>query len=339
MRRPMRIILSTVYVFVLVLSGLTNTSPLDAAERNEYRVKTAFREVIHDASQSTCRVLCNGRRAAFGTIVSPDGLVLTKASELGGSIICHLNDGSELEARIVGIHEESDIALLKIDAKDLAAIQWSGERDVPAVGSWLATPGMGTIPVSVGVVSVLPRKISRRLPALGIMIDDTGDGPRVLQVVGDSGAAKAGIKVGDYVLQIDETKVKTREQLIATIRTYHPSEKIRVKIRRDDKELEVDAVLGELSKMSFPGQENHEDLGGPLSDRRAGFPLALQHDTVLLPNQCGGPLVNLDGKAIGINIARASRVCSYALPASTIKPLIAKLQKHEMVSVEKGETE
>src|SRR5690606_17538087 len=65
---------------------------------------------------------------------------------------------------------------------------------------------------------------------------------------------------------------------------------------------------------------------GPLSERRTGFPLALQHDTVLTPQECGGPLVDLDGRCVGINIARAGRVNSYALPASVVLPLVAEFK-------------
>jgi serine protease Do len=67
-------------------------------------------------------------------------------------------------------------------------------------------------------------------------------------------------------------------------------------------------------------------LGGPLSDRRTDFASALQHDSVLLPSQCGGPLVGLDGKVAGINVARAGRVESYAIPAATVGPLLAELK-------------
>ena len=68
-----------------------------------------------------------------------------------------------------------------------------------------------------------------------------------------------------------------------------------------------------------------ESLGGPLSERRSGFPYVLEHDTVLRPKDCGGPLVDLDGNAVGINIARVSRVSSYALPASAIRPILADM--------------
>jgi hypothetical protein len=52
----------------------------------------------------------------------------------------------------------------------------------------------------------------------------------------------------------------------------------------------------------------------------------LQHDTVLRPQQIGGPLIDLDGHAVGINIARADRVSSYALPAATVQTVLRDLQ-------------
>ena len=47
---------------------------------------------------------CDGTDAWLGTIVGPDGWVLTKASELKGRITCRLRDGRELDARNVGVH-------------------------------------------------------------------------------------------------------------------------------------------------------------------------------------------------------------------------------------------
>ena len=41
---------------------------------------------------------------------------------------------------------------------------------------------------------------------------------------------------------------------------------------------------------------------------------------------CGGPLVNLDGKAVGLNIARASRVSTYALPARLASRCLERLK-------------
>jgi S1-C subfamily serine protease len=41
---------------------------------------------------------------------------------------------------------------------------------------------------------------------------------------------------------------------------------------------------------------------------------------------CGGPVVDLSGKAVGVNIARAGRVETYAVPADTAKLLIRELR-------------
>ena len=121
--------------------------------------------------------------------------------------------------------------------------------------------------------------------------------------------------------------------MIRSIREHKPGDKVQLKILRGDKEQTVEVVLGELAQLTLGNRDQFQNsLGGPLSDRRAGFPLALQHDTVLHPNQCGGPLVDLDGKAIGINIARASRVSSYAIPASAIKPILDELKSGKLVT-------
>lgn len=69
-------------------------------------------------------------------------------------------------------------------------------------------------------------------------------------------------------------------------------------------------------------------LGAVPSGRLTGFPVVIQHDSPLYPEQCGGPLLNLDGEAIGVNIARFGRVESFALPADEVEGVIAKLKAH-----------
>ena len=46
---------------------------------------------------------------------------------------------------------------------------------------------------------------------------------------------------------------------------------------------------------------------GGFSERRAGFPHAFAHDSLLRRDQCGAPLYDLDGQVIGLTIARVSR--------------------------------
>ena len=71
-------------------------------------------------------------------------------------------------------------------------------------------------------------------------------------------------------------------------------------------------------------------MGSRLSRRRKAFPDAFQHDSMLTARNCGGPVVNIDGQIIGINIARAGRVANYSLPVSTIDPIVAELKTGDL---------
>ena len=66
-----------------------------------------------------------------------------------------------------------------------------------------------------------------------------------------------------------------------------------------------------------------------MSSRRSGYSVILQHDSVLKPSDCGGPLVDLKGRVVGINISRAGRVETWAIPAEIVAPLIAELKSGE----------
>jgi serine protease Do len=77
-----------------------------------------------------------------GFIVSPDGLVLTNAHVVDGAkeVTVKLSDHHEYKARVLGADRASDIALLKIDARDLPTVQL-GNSDQLAVGDYVLAIG------------------------------------------------------------------------------------------------------------------------------------------------------------------------------------------------------
>jgi serine protease Do len=298
--------------------------------RSHSTVTTAFREVVATPSKSTVRVLVGGKQAALGTIVDADGFILTKASELKGSLECQLSDGRRLRAAIVGVEPNYDLAMLKIDAKSLPCVTWADDA-APPVGSWLATPGLDNTPVSIGVVSVVPRKIEAPSGVLGILLEQDERGPRIDQVMPGSGAETAGLQVNDVVVSVNGTMVVKREALINIVQRFKPGDKIDLSILRGDKQIKITATLSSRTQLAGGDRSDFQNsLGGALSDRRTGFPSVLQHDTVLRPNECGGAIVDLDGKAVGINIARADRVSSFAIPVGGVKPLLADLKSGKL---------
>lgn len=317
-------------VVPLVLLAQAVIAPVPAAlaaERSHAKVLAAFRDVVKDPAQSTVRIFSDGKKAALGAVVDSQGFVVTKASELKGKLECQLQDGRRVTAEVVGKDPSVDLALLKIDAAKLHTIAWAESADA-SVGSWLITPGLEIDPVAIGVVSVGARKIAAPSGALGVQLDQKDDVARIEKVMPESAAERAGMQNGDTVLKVNGKEIKGRQSLIETVRNYMPGERIECIIKRGEKELTVVVTLGNLATL-FHGNDRAEfqnNLGGALSERRAGFSLAIQHDTVLKPADCGGPIVDLDGKCLGINIARAGRVESYALPAAVVRDVVEKLK-------------
>ena len=89
-------------------------------------------------------------------------------------------------------------------------------------------------------------------------------------------------------------------------------------IKRDDAELTKEVVLGNRQKTGHVA----DDIVGGKSDRRDGFGLVISHDAVLRPRECGGPVFDIDGNFLGINIARFSRSRSYVVPRMILKQFV-----------------
>ena len=65
-----------------------------------------------------------------------------------------------------------------------------------------------------------------------------------------------------------------------------------------------------------------------LNRHRHGYRALIQTDLFLAPAECGGPLFNLRGEWIGINIARSGREKSYTLPTREIARSLAAVRRH-----------
>ena len=162
---------------------------------------------------------------------------------------------------------------------------------------------------------------------LGIQMAEDDPGPRITYVVPGSGATLAGLVRGDVIVRANGKLIETSDDMVATTSNMLPGEKVDIAILRLGEKKQLTATLGSVADTLTSRQARFQDqLGGPLSKRRVLFPSALEHDTVLAPNQCGGALVNLDGEAIGVNIARSSRISSYAIPASVVRPILESLK-------------
>jgi serine protease Do len=304
-------------------------------------VRKAFGEAVEVVRKSTVEVRIDGKPRALGTIVSDDGWVVTKASESNGEVTCRLSDGRDLPAKVVGANEANDLALLKLDASGLTAVEWEMSGD-PSIGQWVATAGVQSLPAAVGVVSTARRQIpyKRISGVLGIRIEEPAGPARIGEVYEDSAAESVGLKAGDFIERVQGKFAGTGADFIDYVRQKEPGDEVELVIRRGEERLTVTATLMHpdgLASMAMNRVAEQNLMGGRLSPRRTGFDAVIQHDSVLRPHECGGPVVTLTGKAFGINVARAGRTETYALPADILLPLIEEMksQATSMTSAEK----
>lgn len=297
--------------------------------RSGSEVLRAFAPVSEATRHSVVKLDVDGNTVALGAVIDPTGLALTKASEIKkGKLTCWLAGGREAQAELLAADAESDVALVKVHAVGLKPIQWAVGEVV--VGQWTVTPGIEATPQAVGILSVPPRKILHARALIGVQLDFNAPTARIAQLMPGFGAEKAGLKAGDVILAVNDTPVANRESLTTTLRNYREGQTVKLRVLRAQEEFEAQVQMAvpqpDRTLRGFDRQERMNRFGSELSERAEGFELALQHDTVLQAWQCGGPLVNLDGKAIGLNIARAGRVATYALPAMLVRQIADSLR-------------
>ena len=98
-----------------------------------------------------------------GFIISRDGYIITNNHVIkdADQVIVRMNDRREFVAKVVGTDERSDIAVLKIDARDLPTVQLGESRDLK-VGEWvlaIGSPFGFDYSVTSGIISAIGRSL------------------------------------------------------------------------------------------------------------------------------------------------------------------------------------
>ncbi|MBJ7556121.1 DegQ family serine endoprotease [Marinomonas spartinae] len=98
-----------------------------------------------------------------GFIISPDGYILTNDHVVKGADVIHvtLSDRREYKAKLIGVDARTDLALLKINAKDLPTVKM-GNSDTLKAGQWVVAIGSPfgfDHTVTAGIVSATGRNL------------------------------------------------------------------------------------------------------------------------------------------------------------------------------------
>lgn len=305
-----------------------------AVDSQTEQLNTSLKPSLAAAAQSTVRVWSGKKRLAYGTVIGDGRQVLTKWSEVANDPNTLVVDGPNREvhdASIVGVYEDEDLAVLEINGNALTPITWSDAK--PPLGAFLVAPQPDGKPAAFGVVSVLERNLRETdLAFLGVICDleYKGQGVKVREVQTKTGAEAAGIKPGDIVLEINGRPISGLMELKSTLTGTRPGETVPLRMRTNGGEKTLNVTLSkrpELPKIYNPRLDQMERMGGKISRVRDSFTQVLQSDMRPEPNQIGGPVVDLEGRVIGITIARADRTRSFIMPSAAVNNMLARPAK------------
>jgi len=325
-----------------IMNQLSENRTIGSFEKRSASELKPYSAVVSPNQNSVVSIRDGGLLMCLGTIMSRDGYILTKASELHGAIDPEviLPNGRRFKAQELASDYAFDLMLLKVDASDLQPVSLELERQSRVGDLAVLQNGKGEalMPTVISVKTHAMEGASKAF--LGIRMKEEDNGVRVEHVIPGGAAHRNGMKTGDVILSLNGRPMNRTqtlngrpmtgtETLANAIAEFRPGDKITIRYMRGDKIRTIDILL--TSKFinvdaMLPLYKNLEFEGQFASTHAGGFPKAIQIDADVYPRQVGGPLLGLNGKALGIVIARADRFPAFAIPADAVATVFEQLK-------------
>jgi serine protease Do len=286
------------------------------------------------------------RGLGSGFIIDPDGTIITNNHVVEGAdkVTVTLADGKSLDAKVVGRDQKTDLAVLKIDAKQSLTAAPLGNSDQLDVGEWVIAignpfgldnsvttgivsakgrhigagpydsfiqtdasinPGNSGGPLvnlrgevvgintaifsqtggNIGIGFAIPANLAKELLPqlkdkgkivrgyLGVTIQKvTSDiagtmglsnesGALVADVAAGGPAERAGIKVGDVIVEFNGKPIKDSSELPLEVARVAPGKTVQLKILRDAKPSNISVNVGELKDTEVVAEARQGDFG------------------------------------------------------------------------------
>ena len=140
-----------------------NTVSKPVAKDDQPRLQGQMPEIFRELLEQRQRPVRPSRTMGSGFVISDDGYILTNhhVVDKAEEIQVQFADRSEYTATIIGSDRRSDLALLKIDAKNLPSLKFA-ESDSTKVGAWVLAIGSPfglDYSVTAGIVSAIGRSL------------------------------------------------------------------------------------------------------------------------------------------------------------------------------------
>jgi len=262
----------------------------------------------------------------LGTLLNSK-YVATKLSELTPHemIDCRFHEGDPGVAEIAMTNVALDLAILKLQIPRRAATSLVSQPVVSAAEFSLEfAASVQSEPVRVGLITRRRHNEPRLNGKLGAVldVDETSRAVRVKEVAPNSTASVAGLSKTCLIDSINGQPVKSLDNVGELLSEHQPGDWLQFQFRIAEKSSTNFARLQHDPAERFERTEFLDGRSGIVSERRSGFADILQHDIELAPSHCGGPLIDSEGRVIGVNIARRARESSLAIPIEVVLQLL-----------------
>lgn len=287
---------------------------------------SAFRDVVGPAAAHVVEIRdASDRPVAAGTVVGADGWILTVASLVPAEPRCRLPDQRVVPAKVVRVNRPFDLALLKVAEPNLSPVEWARDQPGTRVGTLLAAPSATPTPdrplLGVGIVSVPTRDLPGPFPEQREHARIRADAPGLFGTPTDRGfrldtidASIAGdVHVGDMLVAIGEKPVRSQDDVRSAADGRRPG----------------DRVVAHLSRNGRPVDVSIELRAKPITWTKpyGNLPTLFEHDMPLPPDRCGGTVIDLNGKAVGVTVFRGKYGC-LAVPAECVERVLPEMKAH-----------
>lgn len=170
----------------------------------------------------------------------------------------------------------------------------------------------------IGVISTLEIELplSFSQAKLGALVQEES-GKLTVSALAPGFPAEKALKVGDQIIGINGKKVSDGVQYFTEMKKVIIGDRLKLDIIRQETSMTVE--------IAFPERSTHyyaSAYQGGRSFRSDGFKKVFAQDAAVRSDECGGPVYDIDGNFVGINIARHSRTATIILPLGQIRKSI-----------------
>jgi len=260
-----------------------------------------------------------------GTVIRSTSktFIISKSSLIGNDPQIVLQD-VKLSLGVIERDSINDLVIMKLAGKMRRGILIDsimkplGVLENEDLGEFLVTslPAGRKLGIRSSLYLTLPRLFSSGY--LGLRGEYVNNNLVIKEVGLKSAADLNDLKVNDIIISINGIKIHQYKDFVDELFRTSPGDTINIESARGDSIFSKKILL-----TRWPvGGHTAEQFIGSRSDRADDFKKVFAYDATIRSDQCGSPVFDLEGKFIGINIARFSRTTTLVLPSEYIRDLV-----------------